>query len=64
MAVHYTKAEVADIIEAFLDGTRGRWDWDDFTSLRIADPEPEGFAEVRRMVERLRADASGEPADT
>lgn len=39
MAVDYTKAELVDIIERFLDGTGGRWDWDDFTSLRITDPE-------------------------
>ena len=39
MAVHYTKAEVATIIEQFLDGSGGRWDWDEFTSCRIADPE-------------------------
>ena len=39
VAVKYTKAEVADIIEQFLDGTGGRWDWDDFTSIRIVDPE-------------------------
>ena len=39
MAVKYTKAEVADIIEQFLDGTGGRWDWDDFTSVKIVDPD-------------------------
>jgi hypothetical protein len=78
MAAHYTKAEVAEIIEQFLDGTGGDWDWDDFTSFRIADPEldairvrcgqlydepnypgrycgPDGLAEMRRIVEQLRA---------
>ena len=35
----YTKAEVADIIERFLDGRGGEWDWDDFLSIPIADPE-------------------------
>ena len=30
---------MAVIIEQFLDGTGGRWDWDDFVSLRIEDPE-------------------------
>ena len=39
MAIKYTKAEVADIIEQFLDRTGGQWDWDDFTSIRILDPE-------------------------
>lgn len=80
MAIHYTKAEVADIIEQFLDRTGRRWDWDDFTSCRIADPEldairrrcgalydepnypgqycgPEGFAEMRRMIEHLRQES-------
>ena len=39
MAIHYTRAEVAIIIEQFLNGTGGPWDWDDFTSIRIDDPE-------------------------
>ena len=34
-----TKQEVADIIERFVDGTGGKWDWDDFCSHRIADPD-------------------------
>jgi hypothetical protein len=34
-----TRAAVADVIEQFLDGTGGEWDWDDFCSVRIADPE-------------------------
>lgn len=34
-----TRSEVADIIEAFLDGTGGAWDWDDFESTRIDDAE-------------------------
>jgi hypothetical protein len=38
MTVHRTSQEVAEIIERFLDGTGGRWDWDDFCSLRIDDP--------------------------
>lgn len=39
MAARLTKAEVANIIEHFVDGTGGGWDWDDFTSVRIEDPE-------------------------
>ena len=38
MAVRLTPEEVADIIEAFLNRTGGRWDWDDFCSIRIKDP--------------------------
>jgi hypothetical protein len=33
-----TKFEVATIIEQFLDGGGGRWDWDDFCSFAILDP--------------------------
>lgn len=39
MSARYTKAEVADIIERFLDDGGGRWDWDDFLSIPITDPE-------------------------
>ncbi len=35
--VQRTKLEVADIIERFLNGTGGEWDWDDFTSFGITD---------------------------
>jgi hypothetical protein len=41
MSVRRTRAEVADIIEGFLSGAGVRWDWDDFCSVRIADPELE-----------------------
>jgi hypothetical protein len=34
-----TKQEVGDIIERFINGTGGEWDWDDFCSHRIADPD-------------------------
>lgn len=27
------------MIEAFLDGTGGKWDWDDLCSIKIEDPE-------------------------
>jgi len=39
MSIRRSRAEVAEIIEQFLDGTGGRWDWDDFCSIRIKDPE-------------------------
>ena len=58
MAVEYTKAEVADIIEQFLDGTGGRWDWDDFTSVKIVDPELDAIR--MRCVELY--DAAARPA--
>jgi len=38
MAVERTKAEVANIISAFLRGDAPAWGWDDFISVRIKDP--------------------------
>jgi len=34
-----TPDEVSRIIDQFLDGTSGKWDWDDFCSIKIEDPE-------------------------
>jgi hypothetical protein len=34
-----TAAEVAEYLRDFIDGTGGDWDWDDFESVPIADPE-------------------------
>jgi hypothetical protein len=36
-SVQRTKTEVAGIIERFLDGTGGKWDWDDFCYFSIGD---------------------------
>lgn len=63
-----TPAEVAGFIRDFLDDTGGGWDWDDFTSVRLADPSlelirknaemvalpvtPEGREELRRLLAR------------
>jgi hypothetical protein len=33
-----SRGEVADIIERFVDGICGKWDWDDFISWPIVDP--------------------------
>ena len=33
--VKLTNQQVADIIDAFVDGTGADWDWDDFCSLEI-----------------------------
>ena len=38
-AVKRTKREVAETIERFLDGTCGKWDWDDLCSITIEDPD-------------------------
>ena len=48
-----SRGEVADIIEAFLDGTGGDWDWDDFISFPLADPELDS---IRIRCDRLSAD--------
>jgi hypothetical protein len=34
-----TRVEVARAIESFLDHGDSPWDWDDFTSVRIGDPD-------------------------
>jgi hypothetical protein len=35
--------EVADYLRNFIEGLGGEWDWDDFTSVPIADPQLEGI---------------------
>jgi hypothetical protein len=34
-----TREQVAKTIEDFVNGTGGKWDWDDFTAMRLDDPE-------------------------
>jgi hypothetical protein len=41
-----SKTEIADIIEGFLLGTGGAWDWDDFISIRLSDPETESIRKI------------------
>ena len=50
VATQLTSIEVAAIIGRFLDGTGGRWEWDDFTSISILDPVLDG---VRRTCGEL-----------
>ena len=38
-----TREEVAQTIEAFVDGTGRQWDWDGFISIRLDDPELEAI---------------------
>jgi hypothetical protein len=38
-----TREEVAKTIETFVSGTGRQWDWDDFTSIRIDDPDLEAI---------------------
>ena len=48
--------EAAATIEAFLAGTGGEWDWDDFTSIRRRDPFVES---VRTRCISIRDDFPG-----
>jgi hypothetical protein len=41
------QTEVADTIQAFLDGTGGKWDWDEFVSLRIRNDR--GMDAIREL---------------
>jgi len=40
-----TREEIANTIEGFVNGTGSQWDWDDFTSIRLKDPELEAIRE-------------------
>lgn len=33
-----SRSEIRQLILNFVPGTGGRWDWDDFTSIRYKDP--------------------------
>ena len=37
-AVHRTPEDVAGFLRDFVDGTGGKWDWDEFECLPISDP--------------------------
>ena len=53
-----TREKVAKAIENFVDGTGGRWDWDDFISVRIADEELEA---IRIKCLRTQSEYPGGP---
>ena len=38
-----SKRELAKLVRRFLDGSIGKWEWDDFTSVPQGDPEVETF---------------------
>ena len=55
------KHEVAQLIRSFLDGSAGKWDWDDFTSIPQADPEMEAIrAKLIAIHDEFPADRPGE----
>jgi hypothetical protein len=43
--VDLTGDQVATTIQNFLDGSGGKWDWDDFISFPITDPKLEAIRE-------------------
>jgi hypothetical protein len=56
-----SRRELADQIEAFLDGTGGPWGWDDLCSCRLSDPELERVKqECCGVGERFPATAPGQ----
>lgn len=52
-------AYAARTIRTFLDGTCGRYDWDDFTSCSLRDPEVDSIR-LRASSVDLPVDADGE----
>ncbi len=53
-----TAAEVAAFIDDFISGTGGEWDWDDFTSVPLSDPELEAIRSEAELI-RLPVDETG-----
>jgi hypothetical protein len=39
MRIRRSKEEVATILEEFIEGRGGKWNWDDFVFVDIDDPE-------------------------
>jgi hypothetical protein len=48
-----SRSDVVRIISDFVDGKSGEWDWDDFTSCPLKDPE---LDKVRRECTGLETD--------
>ena len=40
-AINRTPREMAQYLRNFINGGGGDWDWDDFESVPITDPQPE-----------------------
>ncbi len=45
MPQQLTATDVRRILVSFLDGSSGPWDWDDFTSIPVADPTLDSIRE-------------------
>lgn len=50
-------AEVAAYLRDFLNSAGGEWDWDDFTSIPIADPRLESIRAEAEMIQLPLSDA-------
>jgi len=51
MTARQDALEVAAAIRAFLEGTGGDWDWDDFTSCPLRDPQLNSIRKQARAVD-------------
>jgi hypothetical protein len=49
--------EVAKHLREYIEGTGGEWDWDDFTTVPIADPQ---LDDIRRKAAEVTGDDSDE----
>ena len=54
-----SRGEVADIIERFVDGICGKWDWDDFISFPIVDPQLDTIVRAARPVQEFPTTQKG-----
>ena len=50
MSTESSRHALASLIDRFLDGSVAMWEWDDFISVRIRDPELE---KIRRQAAAL-----------
>jgi hypothetical protein len=52
--VHLSKADVVRLIDDFITGSGGQWDWDDFISIPLDDPALEHVRlEAARLPDRF-----------
>ena len=58
MKARLSPNQVGDALRHFLDGTAGDWDWDDFTSIPLADPALDAIRREANAIE-LPVDEEG-----
>ena len=54
-----TKEEVIVVIENFISGAGGTWDWDDFISFPIDEPELDAARDLCNRISELYPPAKG-----